>query len=83
MRSNCRPTRAANRSDWTNEAFPIPLKPPFSRASAAASVQLSVPVITAVGGLLLLNETPSVLLVLSSLAILGGIALVIDGPKAT
>ena len=55
---------------------------PGLRASAAASVQLSVPVITAVGGLLLLNETPSMLLVLSSLAILGGIALVIAGPKA-
>ena len=54
---------------------------PGLRASAAASVQLSVPVITAVGGLLLLGETPSVTLALSSLAILGGIALVIAGPK--
>lgn len=55
---------------------------PGLRASAAASVQLSVPVITAVGGLLLLNEKPSMLQTLSSLAILGGIALVITGPKA-
>ena len=54
---------------------------PGLRASAAASVQLSVPVITAVGGLLLLGETPSVTLALSSLAILGGIAQVIAGPK--
>ncbi|MGI3130898.1 DMT family transporter [Halopseudomonas pachastrellae] len=55
---------------------------PGLRASAAASVQLSVPVITAAGGLLLLNEAPSLLLMIASLAILGGIALVIGGPKA-
>ncbi|UJJ31317.1 DMT family transporter [Halopseudomonas maritima] len=55
---------------------------PGLRASAAASVQLSVPVITAAGGLLLLNEAPSLLLMIASLAILGGIALVIGGPRA-
>ena len=39
----------------------------------AASVQLSVPVITAIGGVLLLSEEMSVRLVIASLLILGGI----------
>jgi drug/metabolite transporter (DMT)-like permease len=43
----------------------------------AASVQLSVPVITALAGTLMLGEPITYRLVLSSLAILGGIALVI------
>ena len=47
------------------------------RATSAASVQLSVPVITALGGILFLDEPPSVRLVLASVAVLGGIALVI------
>ena len=42
-----------------------------------ASVQLSVPVITAVAGTLMIGETITSRLVLSSIAILGGIALVI------
>ena len=50
---------------------------PSLRASTAASVQLSVPVIVALGGALLLGESITLRLVLSSLAILGGIALVI------
>ena len=47
------------------------------RAIAAASVQLSVPVIAAVGGVLFLGERASLRLVLASLAVLGGIALVL------
>jgi drug/metabolite transporter (DMT)-like permease len=46
-------------------------------AARAAVVQLSVPVITAIGGILLLGEWLSLRLVLASIAILGGIALVI------
>ena len=46
-------------------------------AARAAAVQLSVPVITAIGGILLLGEWVSLRLVLASIAILGGIALVI------
>lgn len=46
-------------------------------ATRAASVQLSVPVIAAIGGMLMLGEPPSLRLVLASAAILGGIALVI------
>ena len=45
----------------------------------AASVQLSVPVITALGGVLLLGEMVSARLVLASVAVLGGIALVVRG----
>ncbi|MFT3806503.1 DMT family transporter [Arenimonas sp.] len=44
-------------------------------ASQAASVQLSVPVIAAIGGVALLGETPSWRLALAGLAVLGGIAL--------
>jgi len=50
---------------------------PDLTATTAASVQLSVPVIAAFGGITLLGETMSLRLALSSLAILGGIALVI------
>lgn len=50
---------------------------PRLRATIAATVQLSVPVITAIGGVLLLGEALSLRLVLASAAILGGIALVI------
>jgi drug/metabolite transporter (DMT)-like permease len=47
------------------------------RATTAATVQLSVPVIAAVGGALFLGEAVSMRLLLASVAILGGIALVI------
>jgi len=47
------------------------------KAIQAATVQLSVPVITALAGGLLLGETLSLRLGLSSLAVLGGIALVL------
>ncbi|MEN9537775.1 MAG: hypothetical protein RLZZ126_10 [Pseudomonadota bacterium] len=50
---------------------------PLLRATSAATVQLSVPAIAAVGGVLLLGESLSVRLVLASVAILGGIAVVI------
>jgi drug/metabolite transporter (DMT)-like permease len=40
-------------------------------------VQLSVPVIAALGGILFLGESVTLRLVLASLAILGGIALVL------
>ncbi|WP_342246513.1 DMT family transporter [Pseudomonas sp. OTU5201] len=46
-------------------------------ALQAASVQLSVPVLAAFGGALLLGETISLRLALVSLAVLGGIALVL------
>jgi drug/metabolite transporter (DMT)-like permease len=55
---------------------------PALKASTAASVQLSVPVIAALGGVVLLAEPLSLRLLLASLAILGGIALVIlTGPR--
>ena len=50
---------------------------PALKATSAASVQLSVPVIAALGGIAFLGEALSLRLLLSSLAILGGIALVI------
>lgn len=46
-------------------------------ATTAATVQLSVPVITAVAGVSLLGESLTLRLVLASAAVLGGIALVI------
>ncbi len=50
---------------------------PALKASSAATVQLSVPVITALGGVVFLGELITLRLVLASLAILGGIAMVI------
>lgn len=50
---------------------------PRLSAAIAASIQLSVPVITAVGGALILGETITLRLSLASLAVLGGIALVV------
>ena len=51
-------------------------------ATSAATVQLSVPVIAALGGALFLHEPLTLRLIVTSLAILGGVALVIwaDGP---
>lgn len=46
-------------------------------ATTAATVQLSVPVIAALGGILLLGETLTLRLLIASIAILGGIALVV------
>ncbi len=50
---------------------------PALTATNAAIVQLSVPVIAAAGGIAFLGESITVRLVLASIAILGGIALVI------
>ena len=50
---------------------------PRLKVASAATVQLSVPVIAAIGGIALLGEEPTLRLLLASLAILGGIALVI------
>lgn len=47
------------------------------KATSAATVQLSVPVITAAGGILLLGEPITMRLIGASIAVLGGIALVI------
>lgn len=50
---------------------------PALKATHAATVQLSVPVIAALGGIIFLGEPMTLRLVLASVAILGGIALVI------
>lgn len=50
---------------------------PALRASTAATVQLSVPLLAAVGGVIVLNEALSARLALAALGILGGIALVL------
>ena len=48
---------------------------PFLRPTQAATVQLSVPVLTAAAGVLLLGELLTLRLALCSAAVLGGIAL--------
>ena len=50
---------------------------PALKASSAATVQLSVPVLAALGGVVFLGEAVSLRLTLASVAVLGGIALVI------
>jgi drug/metabolite transporter (DMT)-like permease len=50
---------------------------PGLKATQAATLQLSVPVIAAVGGIALLGEPLTLRLVLASAAIVGGIAMVI------
>jgi drug/metabolite transporter (DMT)-like permease len=52
-------------------------------ASTAASVQLSVPVIAATGGVLLLGEPLTLRLLLAAILVLGGIALVLRERNAT
>jgi len=47
------------------------------RAASAATVQLSVPVLAATGGILLLHESITVRYVIASVAVLGGILLVV------
>jgi drug/metabolite transporter (DMT)-like permease len=51
-------------------------------ATAAASVQLSVPVIAAFGGILLLHEAMTARLLLAAITILGGIALVLQARRS-
>jgi drug/metabolite transporter (DMT)-like permease len=48
------------------------------KAASAATVQLSVPVLAATGGILLLGEPLTLRYLLASIAILGGIALVVQ-----
>ncbi|HEX2530307.1 MAG TPA: DMT family transporter [Burkholderiaceae bacterium] len=50
---------------------------PALKATHAATVQLSVPVLAAIGGIIFLGEPMTLRLTLASVAILGGIALVI------
>lgn len=47
------------------------------KATSAATVQLSVPVIAALGGIIFLGEAITLRLLIASIAILGGVALVI------
>ncbi len=55
---------------------------PALKATQAATLQLSVPVIAALGGVALLGEVMTEQFVLASVATLGGIALVIWGRRA-
>jgi len=50
---------------------------PGLKAASAATVQLSVPVLAATGGILFLGESITLRFLLASLAVLGGIALVV------
>ena len=52
------------------------------KATSAASVQLSVPVLAALGGIVFLGEAVTLRLLIASAAILGGIALVIFDRQA-
>ena len=54
---------------------------PALNATSAATVQLSVPVLAALGGIAFLGESVTLRLVLASAAILGGIAMVIREKK--
>ena len=54
---------------------------PGLTATKAATIQLSVPVVAAVGGVVLLGESITLRLVFSSAAILGGIALVVAAKR--
>jgi drug/metabolite transporter (DMT)-like permease len=54
---------------------------PALKSATAAVVQLSVPVITTLGGLVFLGEPITVRVTLASAAILGGIALVVLGTR--
>lgn len=53
------------------------------KATSAATVQLTVPIIAAGGGAILLNEPLTLNLLLAASAILGGIALAILAPHST
>lgn len=54
---------------------------PALRATSAATVQLSVPILASIGGMLLLGEAVSTRFVLASIAVLGGIALFVSGKR--
>ncbi|HWV11561.1 MAG TPA: DMT family transporter, partial [Pseudomonas sp.] len=51
------------------------------KAFQAATVQLSVPIITALAGSLLLSEPLTLRLLIASVAVLGGIALVLGSQR--
>jgi drug/metabolite transporter (DMT)-like permease len=53
---------------------------PDLKAASAATVQLSVPVLAATGGILLLGEPLTVRFLFASFAVLGGVALVVVSP---
>ncbi len=55
---------------------------PALRVTTAATLQLAVPVLAAVGGIAWLGEALSLRLLLAALAILGGIALVVTGGRS-
>lgn len=55
---------------------------PALKATSAATVQLSVPVIAALGGVMFLGESISYRLAIASLGVLGGVALVIREKQA-
>jgi drug/metabolite transporter (DMT)-like permease len=55
---------------------------PALKAASAATVQLSVPVLAATGGILLLGEPITLRHMLASVAVLGGIALVVATPHS-
>ena len=55
---------------------------PSLKAASAATVQLSVPVLAATGGILLLGEPITLRYVFASIAVLGGIALVVVAPHS-
>ena len=59
-----------------SDSMPVRLGP-----TSAATVQLSVPVLAATGGILLLSEPITLRYLLASLAVLGGIALVVIEKK--
>lgn len=54
---------------------------PSLKAASAATVQLSVPVLAAAGGILLLGEPITLRFLVASMAVLGGIALVVRSPR--
>lgn len=56
---------------------------PQLKSASAASLQLTVPVIATLGGVIFLNEALSVRLTIASIAILGGVALVVLMPTKT
>ena len=56
---------------------------PGLRATSAATVQLSVPVLAAAGGILFLNESLTLRFLVSSIAVLSGIALVVIEQRHT
>jgi drug/metabolite transporter (DMT)-like permease len=54
---------------------------PYLSATHAATVQLTVPIIAAIGGVLLLSESMTLRLIIASFAVLGGVYLTIRKPR--